>query len=123
MVRNSTGTSAVRGCCRALIGMVLAASATAAVAASVTDAMIANDQNTPNDVLTVGMGYSGQRFSSSTKINSDNIDDLVPAWSFSMGGEKQRGQETQALVNDGKIFITGSYSRIWALDQKTGQKI
>lgn len=123
MVRNSTGTSAVRVGCRALIGMVLTASATAAVAASVTDAMIANDQNTPNDVLTVGMGYSGQRFSSSTKINSDNVDDLVPAWSFSMGGEKQRGQETQALVNDGKIFITGSYSRIWALDQKTGQKI
>jgi len=123
MVRNSTGTSAARVGCRVLIGMVLAASATAAVAASVTDAMIANDQNTPNDVLTVGMGYSGQRFSNSTKINSDNIDDLVPAWSFSMGGEKQRGQETQALVNDGKIFITGSYSRIWALDQKTGQKI
>ncbi|WP_293367448.1 PQQ-dependent methanol/ethanol family dehydrogenase [Nevskia sp.] len=123
MVRKSATTVTARGSRRALIGLALAASVTSAFAGSVTDAMIANDQNTPSDVLTVGMGVSGQRFSTLTQINSDSIVDLVPAWSFSMGGEKQRGQETQALVHDGKIFITGSYSRLWALDQKTGQKL
>ena len=36
----------------------------------------------------------------------------MPAWSFSFGGEKQRGQESQPLMHDGTIFVTGSYSRI-----------
>ena len=67
--------------------------ATTASAAGVTDKMIANDATTTNDVLTVGLGQSGQRFSSLKTINSDNVGDLVPAWTFSFGGEKQRGQE------------------------------
>ena len=46
---------------------------------------------------------------------------LVPAWSFSFGGEKQRGQETQAIVHDGVIYITASYSRMFAIDAKTGK--
>ncbi len=106
-----------------LLGMVFAATALPTYAAGVTDAMIANDQNTPEDVLTVGMGLSGQRYSTLKQINTDTIVDLVPAWTFSLGGEKQRGQETQALVYDGKIFITGSYSRIWALNEKTGARL
>jgi glucose dehydrogenase len=56
-----------------------------------------------------------------TQINADTIGDLVPAWSFSFGGEKQRGQESQPLVYNGKMFVTGSYSRIFALDVKTGR--
>ena len=107
----------------ALLGFAFAATTAPVFAAGVTSEMIANDQNTPEDVLTVGMGLSGQRYSTLTKINSDNVVDLVPAWSFSFGGEKQRGQETQPLVYNGKIFVTGSYSRIWALDEKTGQKV
>ncbi|THD03561.1 PQQ-dependent dehydrogenase, methanol/ethanol family [Panacagrimonas perspica] len=94
-----------------------------ASAAGVTDAMISNDATSTNDVLTVGLGQSGQRFSPLTTINADNIGDLVPAWTFSFGGEKQRGQETQALVYNGKMFITGSYSRLWALDVKTGKRL
>src|SRR5699024_8994928 len=39
------------------------------------------------------------------------------------GDEKQRGQETQAFVHDGVIYVTGSYSRVWALDEETGKRI
>jgi alcohol dehydrogenase (cytochrome c) len=42
---------------------------------------------------------------------------------MSFGGEKQRGQESQPLVHNGKMFVTASYSRIFALDAKTGQKL
>ena len=42
---------------------------------------------------------------------------------MSFGGEKQRGQESQPLVNKGKMFVTASYSRIYALDTKTGKKL
>jgi alcohol dehydrogenase (cytochrome c) len=48
---------------------------------------------------------------------------LVPAWSFSFGGEKQRGQESQPLIYNGKMFVTASYSRIFASDAKTGNKL
>jgi glucose dehydrogenase len=47
----------------------------------------------------------------------------VPAWSFSFGGEKQRGQESQPLIYNGKMFVTASYSRIFADRLKTGNKL
>jgi len=91
--------------------------------AVVTDQMIENDAKTPGDVLSWGLGQQGQRFSPLAKINTGNIGKLVPAWSFSFGGEKQRGQESQPLIHNGKMFVTGSYSRIYALDASTGQKL
>ena len=94
-----------------------------AFAAGVTDAMIENDAKSGGDVLSWGMGQNGQRFSTLTQINTGNVAKLVPAWSFSFGGEKQRGQESQPLVHNGKMFVTGSYSRIFALDTKTGKKL
>jgi alcohol dehydrogenase (cytochrome c) len=97
--------------------------ATAHVGAQVTDAMIANDAATPDNVLSWGLGTQGQRHSSLTGINAKNINRLVPAWSMSFGGEKQRGQQSQPLVHNGKMFVTASYSRIYAVDTKTGQKL
>ena len=44
---------------------------------------------------------------------------MVPAWAFSLGGEKQRGLEAQPLIHNGVIYLTGSYSRMWAVDAKT----
>ena len=70
-----------------------------------------------------GMGLKGQRFSALKQVSTKNVADLVPAWSFSFGGEKQRGQETQAIVHDGVIYITASYSRMFAIDAKTGKQL
>ena len=42
---------------------------------------------------------------------------------MSFGDEKQRGQESQALVYDGIIYVTASYSRIFAMDARTGEKL
>lgn len=84
---------------------------------------ILNDAETTTDVLMYGLGPKAQRYSPLEKINKDNIKDLKAKWSFSFGDEKQRGQETQALVHDGVIYVTASYSRIFALDMKTGRKI
>ncbi len=102
---------------------ILIMAATAHVGAQVTDAMIANDASSPEDVLSWGMGSQGQRHSTLTDVNANTISRLVPAWSMSFGGEKQRGQEAQPLVHNGKMFVTASYSRIFALDAKTGQKL
>jgi PQQ-dependent dehydrogenase (methanol/ethanol family) len=83
---------------------------------------IANDADTPQDVLAYGMGPKAQRYSPLDNINTQNIQKLTPAWSFSFGDEKQRGQESQALVHDGVIYVTASYSRLFAIDARTGAK-
>ncbi|MFC3691575.1 PQQ-dependent methanol/ethanol family dehydrogenase [Chenggangzhangella methanolivorans] len=90
---------------------------------AVTDEDIANDAATTNDVVTNGLGNQGQRYSPLKTLNRNNIKGLIPAYSFSFGGEKQRGQESQALVKDGVIYVTGSYSRAWAINSRTGEKI
>ncbi len=87
-----------------------------------TDADLMNDAATPQDVLTYGMGLQGQRFSPLTQINSATVAKLVPAFAASLGGEKQRGQESQPIVYDGVIYVTGSYSRLYAFDARTGEE-
>lgn len=84
---------------------------------------VVNDAATTEDVVTVGLGPQGQRYSPLDKINKDNIGQLVPGWAMSLGGEKMRGQETAPLVKDGVMYVTGSYSRIWAIDIKTGREL
>jgi alcohol dehydrogenase (cytochrome c) len=91
--------------------------------ADVTMDDILNDAKTPGDVVTSGMGTQGQRYSGLKTINTENVSALAPAWTMSVGGEKMRGQESQPLVKDGVMYVTGSYSRMWAIDTKTGRKI
>ena len=100
---------------------VLAASLTAH--AAVTDADIEADAKSTGNVLSWGMGTQGQRYSPLTQVNLRTVQNLVPVWSMSFGGEKQRGQEAQPLVSDGRMFVTASYSRIFAIDTKTGEKL
>ena len=106
-----------------LAAVISLALAGAALAGTVSWEDIANDDKTPKNVLMYGMGLKGQRFSALKQVSTKNVADLVPAWSFSFGGEKQRGQETQAIVHDGVIYITASYSRMFAIDAKTGKQL
>ncbi|PKO86510.1 MAG: PQQ-dependent dehydrogenase, methanol/ethanol family [Betaproteobacteria bacterium HGW-Betaproteobacteria-12] len=108
------------------LGLALAvalAFAGSPASAAVTDADILNDAKTPGDVVSFGLGTQGQRFSPMTKINTSTVKNLVPAWSMSFGGEKQRGQESQPVIAGGKMFVTASYSRLFAIDAKTGKKL
>jgi alcohol dehydrogenase (cytochrome c) len=103
---------------------LVAAMSTASVAqAGVTDEDILKDHLTTDDVVSNGLGVQGQRFSPLTKLNTDNVQELRPVWSFSFGGEKQRGQESQPMVKDGVMYVTGSYSRVFAVDVKTGEEL
>jgi hypothetical protein len=91
--------------------------------ADVTDADILNDAKTTGDVVSFGLGTQGQRYSPATQINTKTVKNLVPAWSMSFGGEKQRGQESQPVIHNGKMFVTASYSRLFAMDAKSGKKL
>jgi len=94
-----------------------------AFAEGVTIDSIVNDQASTDDVVTYGLGPRGQRFSPLDKINKDTVKAMVPAWAFSFGGEKQRGQESQPIIKDGVIYVTGSYSRMWAIDAASGDEL
>ena len=110
---------------RGLTLSVIAASVLAwgSATAGVTDADIVNDATTTGDVVSFGLGTQGQRYSTLDKINTSTVGNLVPAWTMSFGGEKQRGQESQPLVHDGRLFVTASYSRLFAFDAMTGKKL
>ncbi|HQU68547.1 MAG TPA: PQQ-dependent methanol/ethanol family dehydrogenase [Albidovulum sp.] len=108
---------------RFIIAVTAALCVAGAAHAEVTEEDIANDQTTTGDVVTNGMGRSLQRYSPLDILNKENVKNLLPAWAFSLGGEKQRGQETQPLVSDGVMYITGSYSRLYAIDLKTGKEL
>jgi alcohol dehydrogenase (cytochrome c) len=101
----------------------LMALASTQATAQVTEEEVANDQTITDQVVTNGMGRNLQRYSPLDQINTDSVQNLVPAWAFSLGGEKQRGQETQPLVYDGIMYVTGSYSRLYAIDVHTGEEI
>ncbi len=109
------------------IGKQFAASALALAismgAQAVTDEDIMNDQDTAEDIVSYGMGQQGQRFSPIKDLNTDNIKFLQPAWAFSFGSEKMRGQESQPMIKDGVMYVTASYSRAYAVDAKTGEEL
>ncbi len=105
------------------ITTALCAALSTAAFSAVTDDDLANDQTITNQIVTNGMGRDLQRFSPLDSINKENVSKLVPAWTFSFGGEKQRGQEAQPLIYDGIMYVTASYSRLFAIDVNTGEEI
>jgi alcohol dehydrogenase (cytochrome c) len=112
---------------KTFMGLLLASGgvgmAWAAGGAAVTTSMLEGASKNTAAVLSFGMGSEGQRYSPLAQINTANVGRLTPAWSFSFGGEKQRGQESQPLIHNGKMFVTASYSRIFAVDLKNGAKL
>ena len=78
------------------------------------------DQATPDNVLTYGMGYANQRYSTLAKINKGNVAKLVPVWNYSLNNPQ--GQESQPIVYDGVMFVTTHTSTV-ALDPMTGRQI
>lgn len=105
------------------LALGVAGFSTSASALDVTIDDLMNDQASGEDILTYGLGPRAQRFSPLDTLNKDNIKNLYPVWSFSFGGEKQRGQESQPLIKDGVMYVTGSYSRMWAIDIATGEEL
>ena len=107
-----------------LLTTLVAAMSVAGVAtANVTNDDIRADATNNTQVVTNGMGLQGQRFSTLDLLNTDNVSSLQPVWAFSLGGEKQRGQQSQPMIKDGVMYITGSYSRVFAVDARTGAKL
>ncbi|MEQ6328147.1 methanol/ethanol family PQQ-dependent dehydrogenase [Pseudomonas chengduensis] len=94
-----------------------------AAALAVTDAEILKDATTTDEIVTNGLGLQGQRYSLLNILNEQNVKELRPVWTMSFGGEKQRGQQAQPLIKDGVMYVTASYSRVFAVDARTGREL
>jgi alcohol dehydrogenase (cytochrome c) len=103
-------------CFAALLVAGVAGSAYAADYTPVTDARLANPE--PGNWLMTRGNYKGWSYSALDQINSSNVKNLVPVWSFSTGVDS--GHESPPIVNNGVMFVTTPYSQVIALDAATG---
>ncbi len=103
--------------------LVLALLGFAGAANAQTDAELRADGtkagNTDN-VLTYGMGYHQNRYSTLDKINKSNVKRLVPVWSTSLDNEL--GEQAQPLVHDGVMYVSNA-RWTYAMDALTGRVI
>ena len=99
-------------------GLMMATLLGGVQAQSLTD--LRNDNVTPGDVLTYGMGYNNQRYSPLKQINTGNAAKLSPTWAYSLNNPQ--GQESQPIVHDGVMYIT-THNTTVALNPLTGKQI
>ena len=114
-------SGAARGCGGIAVLLVLAtlSGVTQAQDAAVDDARLAAAPAHPENWLTYGGSWLEQRYSALSQINPQNIARLKPAWSFDF--DTDRGQESTPLVVDGTMFVTSAWSKVYALDAKSGK--
>jgi PQQ-dependent dehydrogenase (methanol/ethanol family) len=63
----------------------------------------------------------GNRFSPLSEINTSNISQLAPRWSWTMPGTRRQLENTPQVI-DGIMYVTGS-NECFALDARTGRQI
>lgn len=84
------------------------------------DRLVAAPDN-PDDWVTYGGTFDEQRFSRLTQISDVNVGQLGLAWSYEF--DTNRAQETTPLEYEGVIYATSAWSKVFALDAKTGKPI
>ncbi len=69
-----------------------------------------------------GRTYDEQRFSPLARIDAGNVAQLGLAWSYDLD-TPHRVQESTPLVIDGVMYVTSAWSKLFALDARTGKEI
>lgn len=91
------------------------------IPAAVTKERILNADGEPGNWMSHGRTYSEQRYSPLSQITDQNVDQLGLAWHFDLGDT--RGIEATPIVVDGVMYVTGGWSKVFALDAVTGEQI
>ena len=87
--------------------------------ADVDERRIAEADNEPYNWLRHGRTYDEQRFSPLTGIDDGNIDRLGLAWHTELNSD--RGIEATPIVVDGRMYVTGAWSIVYAIDARNGK--
>jgi quinohemoprotein ethanol dehydrogenase len=75
----------------------------------------------PQHWFTTGRTFSEERFSPLDQINVDNVRQLGFAWEYDLRTE--RGLEATPVVVDGVLFVSSAWSKVYALDARTGREL
>jgi alcohol dehydrogenase (cytochrome c) len=100
-------------------GMVLACGSGNAAYMAVTDARLASPE--PENWLMTKGRYEGWSYSPLDQINTQNVKNLVPVWTFSTGVNS--AHESPPIVNDGVMFVSTPNNQVIALDAATGDQL
>ncbi len=74
-----------------------------------------------NNFLHTNGNYNQTRYYPARQINIGNVHKLRPAWIFQT--EVVESMETTPIVVDGIMYVTTSFSHVYALDAATGFEI
>ena len=93
-----------------------------AQAANVSSQRLLSAESDPSQWMTYGRTYEEQRYSPLDQINTDNIKDLGLAW-YSEDYDTNTMQAGTPLYIDGVVYVSTAWSKVYAFDAKTGEKL
>ena len=91
------------------------------VTLQIDDNRLANADKTPGDWLSNGRNYYEDRFSLLDQITKKNVKRLGLVWSIGLGSA--RGIEATPIVADGIMFLSGAWSKVYAINVRSGKLI
>jgi quinohemoprotein ethanol dehydrogenase len=128
MESRSTASRAVRRGLRAIAtltilfpaGAPLADDTSAPIGKAVDASRIVEAAKNNAEWVTHGRTYDEQRFSPLAQLTQSNVKGLKLAWYFDL--DTKRGQEATPLVLDGTMYLTSAWSKVFAVDARTGKE-
>ncbi|WP_342086385.1 outer membrane protein assembly factor BamB family protein [Dyadobacter sp. OTU695] len=90
-------------------------------------APVFRDDGKDADWPVYGGNNAGNRYSSLTQINKDNVKNLQPVWTYDTGenkpGERGMDLQCQPIVIDGVMYGTTPRLKVFAIDAATGKEL
>jgi quinohemoprotein ethanol dehydrogenase len=91
-------------------------------AAAVDGARLTAADSDGRNWMSYGRTYDEQRFSPLTQLTPGNVTRLGLAWHYDLD-TAHRAQESTPLVIDGVMYVTSAWSKVFALDARTGKQL
>jgi quinohemoprotein ethanol dehydrogenase len=88
----------------------------------VDEAMIRNAGKTGEEWLTYNLTAGETRYSPLKQIDTTNVGKLAMAWSYEINFGGGGTQESTPLVHDGVIYSVTNWSKVFAVDARTGKE-
>ena len=102
-------------------GLAAAQGTRTAPAPTVTPAMLERAATDGNNFLHTNGDYTQKRFYPNRQINTSNVKRLHAAWIFQT--EVKESLETSPIVVNGVMYVTTSFSHVYALNAQTGEEL
>ena len=117
-------------CASTLLSSLLVATAlTPLSAADMTHERALNVAKEPQNWLLHHGNYEGHRYSALKDIDTGNVGNLKLAFTLALGGAEAGGKvykhatlEATPIVEDGVMYVTDGWGRVYAIDMTSGKK-